>query len=169
MQSIALNILQRGILQRVAVIAVYFSCFLAGGFFIDWLEKRRFATAVTEARQQGITNSEDFGRLKPLIAGMDETAAFALIVVILICTLASWFLMRWVANLNWAWPVTLLKVVEFRYAMDKLGIKVSNKQISAVRDYKLPVFIALKPLFPGEHETVRAKLYPFAHDSSFSR
>jgi hypothetical protein len=48
------------------------------------------------------------------------------------------------------------------------GIKASNKQISAVRDYKLPVFIALKPLFPGEHEAVRAKLYPFAHDSSFS-
>ncbi|MDR2050246.1 MAG: hypothetical protein LBQ63_00505 [Deltaproteobacteria bacterium] len=114
-----LNIFQRGILQKVAVAAVYFSCFLAGGFFIDWLEKRRFATAVAEARKQGVINSEDFDRLKPLIAWMDETAAFALIVVILIRALASRFLMRRAANLNRAWPVTLSKAVEFRYAMNR--------------------------------------------------
>jgi hypothetical protein len=168
MPSSKLNILQRGILQKVAVAAVYFSCFLVGGYFIDWLEKRRFATAVEEARKQDLMSLEDVGSLKSLISGMDETAGFALVIMILICALASWFLMRWAANLNLAWSVTLPKVVEFRYAMDKLGIKASNKQISAVRDYKLSVFIALKPLFPGEHEAVSVKLYPFAHDSPFS-
>ena len=168
MSSVKLNIFQRGILQKISVAIVYFFCFLAGGFFIEWLEKRRFANVMAEAKKQEFIIVQDAGSLKSLFVDMDGTAGVALVFVILICAALSWFMMRWAANLNLAWPVTLAKAVEFRHAMNKLGIKASSKQISAVRDYKLPVFIALKPLLPGEHEAVRAKLYPFAHDFSFS-
>lgn len=168
MSSVKLNIFQRGILQKISVAIVYFFCFLAGGLFIDWLEKRRFANVIAEAKKQDLIILKDTGSLKSLVASMDETAGFALVIIIILCAVSSFCLMRWAANLNLAWPVTLPKAIEFRHAMNQLGIKASNKQIIAVREYKLPVFIALKPLLPGEHEAIRAKLYPFAHDSSFS-
>ena len=74
--------------------------------------------------------------------------------------------MRWAAKRNWSWPVTLPRAVEFRSAMDQLGIVDPDERVYFVRKFKLPVFIAPKPLVGLEHENVRVQLYPYASHSS---
>lgn len=158
-----LNIFQRGILQKIASIIVYFASFAAMGFILDGLEKRRFTVVAEKAQQQGILTPENFRGLKALIATMDETAIFAIIIVGLLCVGIGLLLIRWAANLNWSWPVTLPKVVEFRSAMRRLNVTDPAAEIDCVRRHKLPVFIAQSPLRKNEQESVPAKLYAFAH------
>jgi len=50
--------------------------------------------------------------------------------------------------------------------MEQLGIADPIDRIAFIRKHKLPVFIALSPLIGKEQESVRAKLYAFAHHSS---
>jgi hypothetical protein len=71
--------------------------------------------------------------------------------------------MRWAANFNWSWPVTLTKAVEFRSAMRMLNIMEPAGEIACVRKHALSVFIAFEPLRQNEQEAVRARLYAFAH------
>lgn len=162
-QTKKLNIFQRGIFQKAVTIAVYFASFAAGGFLLDWLEKRRFLVIAGKAQQQGLVSQENIPSLKALITDMDGTAIFFIILVGAFCAFIAWLLMRWAANLNWSWPVTLPKAMGFRSAMCKLGVVEPLDQIEFVRKHKLPVFIALSPLLTEEGENVRAKLYAFAH------
>lgn len=74
--------------------------------------------------------------------------------------------MRWAAKRNWSWPVTLPRAVEFRSAMEQLGIVDPDERIYFVRKHKLPVFIAPKPLVGTEHTDVFVQLYPYAYHSS---
>jgi hypothetical protein len=63
--------------------------------------------------------------------------------------------MRWAAKRNWSWPVTLPKAVEFRSAMEQLGIADPTDRIAFVRKHKLPVFIALSPLIGKQERRIR--------------
>ncbi|MDR2572734.1 MAG: hypothetical protein LBC94_00060 [Desulfovibrio sp.] len=163
-----LNISQRGILQKVATVIAYFASFAVGAFILDWLEKRRFTVVAEKAQQQGILTSEGFRDFRAQIAAMDETAIFAIIIVGLFCVGIGWLLMRWAANLNWSWPVTLPRAVEFRFAMRMLNITGPAGEIECIRKHKPHIFIALAPMRQQEQEAVRARLYAFAHDM-FSR
>ena len=69
-----LNIFQRGILQKVATVIVYFASFAAGALILDWLEKRRFTVVAEKAQQQGILTPESFRNLKAQIAAMPPGA-----------------------------------------------------------------------------------------------
>ena len=80
-----LNLFQRGILQKVAIVVVYFASFAAGAFILDWLEKRRFIVVAEKAQQQGILTPESFRNLKAQIVAMDVTAIFAIIILLTIC------------------------------------------------------------------------------------
>jgi hypothetical protein len=161
--SCKLNIFQRGILQKTASLAIYFISFAAVAFILDWLEKRRFSVVVEKAKQQGILTAESFRDLKTLIVAMDESAIFAIIVVVVLCGGIGWLLMRWAANFNWSWPVTLPRAMEFRSAMRRLNVMDLAGEIECVRRHKLSVFIALAPLRQEEQEMVRAQLYAAAH------
>jgi preprotein translocase subunit SecY len=145
-----LNIFQRGILQKAVSVAVYFISFVAVAFIVDWLEKRRFTVVVEKAKQQGILTAENFRDLKALIAAMDESAIFAIIVVVVLCGGIGWLLMRLAANFNWSWPTTLPKAIEFRAAMRRLNVTDLAGEIECVRRHKLSVFIALSPLRKDE-------------------
>lgn len=166
MQTTKLNIFQRGILQKCATTLVYFASIAIGSVLLDWLDKRLFVRLAEEAQQRGILSPEGLRAFTTLIEARDGTTIFAIILVGLACVVAGWLFMRWSARRNWSWPVTLPKVVEFRWAMEQLGIDDPGERIAFVRKHKLPVFIALSPLIGKEQERVSAKLYAFAHHYS---
>ena len=72
MHPIKLNIFQRGILQKVATVVVYFASFLAMALILDWLDKRRFTVVAEKAQRQGILTAESLRDLKVQITAMDE-------------------------------------------------------------------------------------------------
>jgi uncharacterized membrane protein len=166
MPPVELNILQRGILQKCATFLVYLVSVCAAALMIDWLDKQLFIYLAKEAQRQNLLSPEASRGFTLLIEARDSTAIFYIVLVILACGFVVWFFMRWVATRNWSWPVILPKAVEFRSAMERLGIADPADRIAFARKHKLSVFIALSPLIGKEHEAVRAKLYAFAHHSS---
>ena len=163
-----LNIFQRGILQKAVTVFAYLGSIAIGAFILDWADKRLFTSSIKAAEHRGLVPSDVSSRLQMFIDGRDSTTIFSIILVGLFCVVLGWFFMRWAAKRNWSWPVTLPKVVEFRSAMRKLGITAPEDEIAFVKKYKVPIFIACKPLPKDEQEVVRAQLYAFAHHSSFS-
>lgn len=166
--AIKLNIFQRGILQKCATAFVYLFSIAIGAFILDWMDKRLFVRLAEEAQHREILSEKAARAFISLIEARDSTTIFAIILVGLLCGFVGWLFMRWAAKRNWSWPVTLPRAVEFRSAMEQLGIIDPDDRIDFVRKHKLPIFIALEPLVGREAESVRAQLYVFAHHSSFS-
>jgi len=125
-----------------------------------------FIRLAEEAQRQKLLSPEATRGFIRLIEARDSTVIFSVILVGLACGFVGWLFMRWAAKRNWSWPTTLPKAVEFRWAMEQLGIADPADRIAFVRKHKLPVYIALSPLIGKEQEAVRAKLYAFAHHSS---
>ena len=167
MQITKLNIFQRGILQKGVTVLVYFACIAVGAFFLDWLDKWFFVTLAESAQRQGHLSPEATRGFATLIEARDSTVILAIIVVGLLCGFMGWLFMRWAAKRNWSWPVILPKAVEFRTAMEQLGIIDPDDRIAFVRKHKLPVFIASAPIVGMEQASVSARLYAFAYNSSF--
>ena len=166
MPSIELNIFQRGILQKCATVFVYFASIITGALIIDWLDKRLFIRLAEEAAHQKLLSPEASRGFTRLIEARESTVIIFVVVVGLACGFVGWLFMRWAAKRNWSWLTTLPKAVEFRSAMEQLGIADPADRIAFARKHKLNVFIAMSPLIGKEHEAVRAKLYAFAHHSS---
>ena len=160
MPPIELNILQRGILQKCATSFVYLTSVLTGALIIDWWDKILFIRLAEEAQRQKFLSPESVRGFTRLIEARDSTVIFAVIMVGLACGSAGWLFTRWAAKQHWSWPVTLPKAVEFRAAMEQLGIADPADRIAFVRKHKLPIFIALSPLIGREHEAVRASFMP---------
>jgi hypothetical protein len=158
-----LNIFQRGILQKCATFFVYMVSAATGAWIIDWVDKGSFIRLAEEAQRQNLLSPEAARGFIILIEARDFTVIFPIMFVGLVCGIAGWLFMRWAARQNWSLPTTLLKAVEFRSAMEQLGIANPYERIDFARKHKLNIFIALSPLIGKEQESVRAKLYPFAH------
>jgi hypothetical protein len=163
-----LNIFQRGILQKAVTLFVYFSCIAAGALILDELEKSRFLTVLENAQTQHIINLDVFKSLRALVVAMDISAIFGTIFIAIFCVFIGWLLMKRAAKLNWSWPTTLHKAVEFRSGMQKIGIIDPAERMEFVRKQKLSVFIAYLPFLQEEMDNVRVKLYPFADHIYFA-
>ena len=161
-----LNIFQRGILQKGAITFVYLVSIAIGAFILDWLDKRLFIRLAEEAQQRGILSPDASRGFTALIEARDGTTIFAIILVGLGCGFVGWLFMRWAAKRNWSWPVMLPRAVEFRSAMERLGIIDPDDRIAFVRKYKFPVFIAPNPIVGTEQKEIRVRLYAFAHNPS---
>jgi uncharacterized membrane protein len=164
-QPVNLNIFQRGILQKCATAFVYCASIVTGALIIDWLDKRLFIHLAEEVQQQKLLSPQATRGFIRLIEARDSSVIFEIILVGVSCGFVGWLFMRWAAKRNWSWPVALPKAVEFRSAMEQLGIADPADRIAFVRKHKLPVYIALSPLIGKEHEAVRAKLYAFTYSA----
>lgn len=71
-------------------------------------------------------------------------------------------LVRLAARLQWSKNVELPQAVEFRQAMEKMGIHDPDDRIDFVRRHGVPVYIAAKPFIGMERELVKARLYAFS-------
>ena len=161
-----LNVLQQGLLQKVFTYLVYLLCVIIFGLFLDTLEKGRFIVAIEKAISQGVVSQEAFQALRLAIVNKDSTEIIYVVAAVIACILAGRLLMRWSGKFNWAWSVLLPKAIEFRTAMEQLGINDPDDRIDFVRKHKIPVFIASAPLTGREQDTVRARFYAFAHHPS---
>lgn len=167
-----LNIFQCGILQVITILFVGLASFTFCGIIVYWLDGQLLKSFVHQAQQQDLITLEVAKTLNDIIEGRDFTIIFVTILATLGCVAGGWVFMRWAAKLNWSWPVTLPRAVEFRAAMEQLGIVAPDDRIDFVRKHKLPIFLAHAPLVGGEvggeAVSVCARLYVFAHHRYFS-
>jgi regulator of replication initiation timing len=163
-----LNLFQRGFLQKAAVAVTYLVVFVSGAYFLDWLDKWTFINRAKDAAQQGFLSEKGLQGFTRLIEWRDERAIVVIVAVGLACGFVGWLFMLWAAKRNWSWPVSLPRVVEFRLAMEQLGVVDPLERIAFVQKHKFPVFIAFVPLVGMEHTNVEVRLYPFAYNDYFS-
>ena len=159
-----LNILQRGALQTWASIIVYSVCGIAAALIFDRLEKARFIVIAEQAQKKGTINQETAQHLKMIINTPDFLEFLCIIISVFIGIAVILWLMRLAAGLNWSWPVTLPKAVEFSTAMQKMGKFDIADQMASIHKHRLRVYIAETPIHGEQHENIRAKLYPYANN-----
>ena len=154
-----LNTFQKGIWQKIFSLAVYGVCIVAGTYAIAFLIKNDILKALT-AIQKSADLSEH--TLRMLTAALDERG-FALASIIIFCSvilaLVSWFIIRWAGNRNWSTTVILPKAVEFRSAMDRLGVLNPRDRFDIIEKFRIPLYITEKPLLEPENENVQARHY----------
>jgi hypothetical protein len=163
-----LNIFHRGGLQLAVMAVAYLASIVAGAYIFARVDAWIFIMSLREAERKGVIAPDVFANLQAII--MQRNIATVLLTIALggFCVLIGWLLMRRAAKLNWSWPVTLPRAVEFRAAMEQLGIVDPEERIYYTRKYKLPVFIASTPITGKEQASVRARLYAFAHNPVLS-
>ncbi len=157
-----LNTFQRGFLQKCAVFCVYMVSIIAVAYALDWLDKKMFLNIVEQAHQQGAISENAVKGFTILIESRNEAEFLKLIFAVCICGGIGLLFMRWAATLLWSWPVVLPKAVEFKQAMQNIGINTPEDRIDFVRKREVPVFIASKRFSEMEQENIHARLYPFA-------
>ena len=163
-----LNIFQRGCLQLAVMAAAYSASILAGAYIFARVDAWIFIMSLREAERTGVIAPDVFVSLQAIIMQRNIATVLLTIALGILCVLMGWLLMRRAAKLNWSWPVILPRAVEFRAAMEQLGIVDPEERIYYVRKYKLPVFIASAPIAGKEQTSVRARLYAFAHNPILS-
>ena len=162
-----LNIFQRGILQKGFTFCVYTICLISASLFLDWLDKKWFIKAVNNALAKGEIPEKVAQAFTILIQSRDELFFLFLIFFGATCGLAGFLLVRLAARFQWSWPVTLPEAVEFRQAMEKLGITDPDDRIDFVRKHYVPVYIAFKPITGFMRNKVKARLYAFSDSAPF--
>ena len=168
MQKVKLNIFQRGALQKCAVSLAYMASFGIGTFVLYLVDTQLFFRFVERVKQRDIFSMEPARGVAALYEARDHTEILSFLFICLCCGFVGWLFMRWAAKRNWSLPVTLPKALEFRTAMRKLGVTTPEDEISFVKKYKIPVFIASHPFIGDVQENVRSQFYAFAHHSAFS-
>lgn len=161
-----LNIFQRGILQKCFTFFVYTICLISASLFLDCLDKRWFLKSVNIAVDKGEIPEKTAQAFAILIQSRDELFFLFLIFFGAACGLAGFLLVRLAAKFQWSWPITLPKAVEFRQAMEKIGITDPDDRIDFARKHGLPAYIASKPFLEMEHDNVKARFYAFADSLS---
>ena len=98
-----------------------------------------------------------------MLTNILDERGFALASIIIFCSvilaLVSWFIVRWAGNRNWSTPVILPKAVEFRSAMDRLGVQKPRDRFDIIEKFRIPLYITEKSLLEPENEDVQARYY----------
>ena len=109
-----------------------------------------------------------FNAFTILINARDEKFFLDLIFIGTFCGIIGLLIIRQVAKLQWSRPVILPKVIEFKQAMQHIGIHTPEDRIDFVRKQGIPIFIASKPFLEMEQYSIPVRLYTFAYNSTLS-
>ena len=154
-----LNTFQKGIWQKIFSLAVYGVCIVAGTYAIAFLIKNDILKALTAIQKQVGLSDRTF---RMLTDALDERG-FALASIIIFCSvilaLVSWLIIRWAGNRNWSTPVILPKAVEFRSAMDRLGVQKPRDRFDIIEKFRIPLYLSEKPLLASENTDVQVRYY----------
>lgn len=161
-----LNPLQRGILQKCLVFAIYVVSITFFSFLLDRLDKYLYFKIIANAEAQGIIGESLAQTVVNIIVGRGEIFFISIILFGILCGLIVFGLMRLTATLQLSWPVVLNEAVEFRQAMEKLGISEPDDRIDFVRKHYVPVYIAFTPITGFRRDKVKARLYAFSGSAS---
>lgn len=168
MENPKLNIFQRGLAQKAITFIVYF--FLVGLFiyFLDKLDQAFFLKTLELAVPQKIITKETLLKLETLIDSRQSIVGVFPFFIGLGVVALGWQFMRFISKYNLSLPITLPDVVEFRPAMQQLGMNSLAEEIELVRNFKVQIFIAKKPLIMTFAKNIAVQLYPFADHSILS-
>ena len=166
--STKLTILQRGVAQKCVVFCTYIISITFIAFILDWLDKKTFLKIVHEVNKQGSISEQAVNAFTILIESRDGIFFLNLIFIGIIFGVVGLLIIRQSAKLQLSKPVVLPKVIEFKQAMQHIGIHTPEDRIDFVRKQGVPVFIASEPFLELEHYNVRVRLYAFAYNSNLS-
>ena len=166
--STKLTIFQRGIAQKCVVFCTYVITISVTAFILDWLDKKTFLNIIHEANKQGSISEQAVNAFTILIIARDEKFFLDLIFIGTFCGIIGLLIIRQVAKLQWSRPVILPKVIEFKQAMQHIGIHTPEDRIDFVRKQGIPIFIASKPFLEMEQYSIPVRLYTFAYNSTLS-
>ena len=156
-----LNTFQKGILQKYFSLATYGICVIGTASAIAFLIKKDILKTLTAIQKQAGLSEQFF---LMLTAALDERG-FALASIIIfssgLLALVSWFIVRWAGNRNWSTPVVLPTAVEFRSAMDRLGVLNPRDRFDIIEKFRIPLYITEKPLLEPENEDIQARYYRY--------
>ena len=154
-----LNTFQKGIWQKIFSLATYGFCIIVTAYAIDRLIQHDINNSLASLQKKASLSEHT---LRMLTAALDERG-FALASIIIFCSvilaLVSWFIIRWAGNRNWSTTVILPKAVEFRSAMDRLGVQKPRDRFDIIEKFCTPLYITEKPLLEPENEDVQARYY----------
>ena len=154
-----LNTFQKGIWQKIFSLATYGFCIIVTAYAIDRLIQHDINNSLASLQKKASLSEHT---LRMLTAALDERG-FALASIIIfssvLLALASWFTVRWAGNRNWSTPVILPCAVEFRSAMDRLGVQKPRDRFDIIEKFCTPLYITEKPLLEPENEDVQARYY----------
>ena len=137
-------------------------------FILDWLDKKTFLKIVHEVNKQGSISEQAVNAFTILIESRDGIFFLNLIFIGIIFGVIGLLIIRQSAKLQWSKPVVLPKVIEFKQAMQHIGIHTPEDRIDFVRKQGVPVFIASEPFLELEQYNVPVRLYAFAYNSNLS-
>ena len=154
-----LNTFQKGIWQKIFSLATYGFCIIVTAYAIDRLIQHDINNSLASLQKKASLSEHT---LRMLTAALDERG-FALASIIIfssvLLALASWFTVRWAGNRNWSTTVILPKAVEFRSAMDRLGVQKPRDRFDIIEKFRIPLYITEKPLLEPENGDVQARYY----------
>ena len=154
-----LNTFQKGIWQKIFSLATYGFCIIVTAYAIDRLIQHDINNSLASLQKKASLSEHT---LRMLTAALDERG-FALASIIIfssvLLALASWFTVRWAGNRNWSTPVILPCAVEFRSAMDRLGVQKPRDRFDIIEKFRIPLYLSEKPLLASENTDVQVRYY----------
>ena len=154
-----LNTFQKGIWQKIFSLATYGFCIIVTAYAIDRLIQHDINNSLASLQKKASLSEHTLQMLTNIL----DERGFALASIIIFCTvilaLVSWLIIRWAGNRNWSTPVILPKAVEFRSAMDRLGVQKPRDRFDIIEKFRIPLYITEKPLLEPENEDVQARYY----------
>jgi len=154
-----LNTFQKGIWQKIFSLAVYGVCIVAVTYAIDRLIQHDINNALASLQKKADISEQSLH----MLANILDERGFALASIIIFCSvilaLVSWFIIRWAGNRNWSTTVILPKAVEFRSAMDRLGVQKPRDRFDIIEKFRIPLYLSEKPLLASENTDVQVRYY----------
>ena len=160
-----LTFLQNGGLQKIFAFLVYIIIASSLAFIYDYIDKYTFISIIERAYNDGILVSSDIFVLKKLICAREGHIFILYTAFLLVCGFVSWRIIRWAGHSNLSTPVTLDKVVEFKFCINELGIADPRRAFDVAIRYNLPFYIAAHPLLMPTKEDVNVKFYSYSFNS----
>ena len=156
---------QKGLRQKYFSLVTYGVCVVTMAYAISRLIQNDITKILSAIQKQAGLSDLTF---RMLTDALDERG-FALASIIIFCSvllaLASWFIVRWAGNRNWSTPVILSRAVEFRSAMDRLGVQKPRDRFDIIEKFRIPLYITEKPLLEPENVDVQARYYRYGTEA----
>ena len=140
-----LNAFQKGILQKYFSLATYGVCIIATAYAVAFLIKNDILKALTAIQKQAGLSDITFRMLTDALDERGFALASIIIFSSVLLALASWFTVRWAGNRNWSTPVILPCAVEFRSAMDRLGVQKPRDRFDIIEKFRIPLYLSAPP------------------------
>lgn len=161
-----LSSLERDLPQKILICIVYTLGATGLTLALEWFDRHNFIKILSSAELQGKVPEDVLRLFIKLIDARDSADFMHLLIFGLLGGLIIFWLIRQAAGLPLAKSVNLAHAIEFRQAMEKIGINDPDDRIDFIRKHNVPVYISLKPFFTMEMDNVKVRHYAFSENTA---